>query len=89
MAREKTALEEMAKLQVQMDKLKQDAMDELTGDLREAQKVVRDIQQRISEFTGKKAKGTRAAKTCSICKKQGKSGEGHTSRTHKTFMKEN
>ena len=88
MAREKTAMEEMAKLQAQMDKLKQDAMDELQGDLREAKKKVAEIMAAIAEFTGRKAKGTRAAKTCSICKKQGKSGEGHTARTHAKWLKE-
>ena len=88
LAREKTAMEEMAKLQAQMDKLKQDAMDELQGDLREAKKKVAEIMAAIAEFTGRKAKGTRAAKRCSICVKAGKPGIGHTARTHKKFMAE-
>lgn len=90
MAKEKTAVQEMEKLQAQMDKLKSDALDELEGDLREAKKVVADIEAQMAALSGKKARkgGTRQAKRCSICVGQGKSGEGHTKRTHAKWLKE-
>ena len=88
-AREKTALDEIAKLQEQIERKKSEALDELEGDRREAVKVLRDIEARIAELSGKKVRTTqRAPKTCSICKKQGEPGTGHTARTHARWKKE-
>lgn len=90
MAKEKTALQEIEKLQEQIEKKKQDALDELEGDLREAKKVVKEIEAQMAELSGKKRKssGERAPKTCSICKKQGKTETSHTSRTHQKWLKD-
>lgn len=90
MAKEKTAVQEIEKLQEQIEKKKQEALDELEGDRREALKVLKDIEDQIAELSGKKARkvGTRAPKACSICKKQGKTETSHTSRTHAKWLKE-
>src|SRR5688572_2101642 len=91
LAKEKTALQEIEKLQEQIEKKKQEALDELEGDRRDAVKALKDIENQIAELSGRRIRKTgaeRAPKTCSVCKKQGKPGTGHTARTHAKWLKD-
>ena len=86
MAKEKTALEEIQKLQEQIEKKKQEALDELEGDLREARATVRDIEKQIADLKGRSPRkaGEREKKDapCSIC--GFKTNPVHDARSHRS-----
>lgn len=77
LAKEKTALQEIEKLQEQIEKKKQEALDELTGDLREARKVVKDIEDQIAELSGKKTRKS-GGRVCAVCGESGHNSRRHT-----------
>ncbi len=79
MAKEKTALDEIVKLQAEFEEKiaskREAALEELRSDLAEARKTVRDIETQIGALQGKKVRGT-SGRVCKICGKA-----GHNSRT--------
>lgn len=94
MAREKSLADEIrearAKFEEQMAGKIETAAEKIREQLSEAKKKVRELESELSDITGKKTKGggERAPKRCSICVGQGKSGTGHTKRTHQQWLKD-
>jgi DNA-binding protein H-NS len=92
MTKEKSALEEIARLQAQIEAKRQEGLEELRARLKAARTSVREIEEQIQALSGKTlrrggAGAKRAQKTCSVCRKQGKSGEGHTAPSHAEWLK--
>jgi DNA-binding protein H-NS len=85
-----SALDEIQKLQDQIAKKREEAAEEVRQELQAARNTVRELETQLAELLGKKPRKTaeRAAKRCSICVGQGKSGEGHTKRTHAKWLKD-
>lgn len=79
-AKEKTALEEIQKLQAEFEEKiaskREAALEELRSDLSEARKVVKDIESQIGALGGTKRKtGTRV---CQVCGQPGHNARRHT-----------
>lgn len=79
MAKEKSVLDEIKKLQDQIESKKQEALAELANDLQEAKQVVKDIERQMEELSGKgrKQRSQEKGRVCTVC------GEpGHNARRH-------
>lgn len=92
MVKGRSALDEIAELQQQIAAKREEALAELRDRLKEARQGVRTVEAEIEALTAtrsRRAEGRqRAPKTCSVCRKQGKTVEGHTARTHARWLKE-
>lgn len=83
MAKEKTALEEIQKLQEEFESKiaakREAALEELRIDLTEARKVVKDIENQIAALSGKKTRArVEGERVCSVCGQKGHNARRHT-----------
>lgn len=76
-AKEQTALQEIEKLQAQIEKKKAEALEELASDLKEARKTVADIERQIAELGGKKTRKS-GGRVCAVCGESGHNSRRHT-----------